>query len=131
MGVAKRSYQHLSRRERQIMDVLYREGKASAARVRQEMPDAPSDSTVRTLLRVLEDKGIVEHEADGLQYIYRPAVPRDEARGSALSHLVTTFFDGSTGDAMVALLAHEKLSRRELEQLSRLIDEAKKKGGGR
>ena len=122
----KRTYLHLSRRERQIMDVLYRDGRASAALVRDGMPDPPSDSTVRTLLRVLEDKGFVRHEAEGLQYIYRPAVPRDEARGSALAHLVSTFFGGSTEEAVVALLTREKLSRTELERLSRLIDSAKK-----
>ena len=122
----KRSYLHLSRRERQIMDVLYRDGRASAAHIRDHMPDAPSDSTVRTLLRVLEDKGVVRHEAEGVQYIYRPAVPRDQARGSALAHLVATFFDGSTEEAVMALLAREKLSRGELDRLSRLIDEARR-----
>jgi predicted transcriptional regulator len=126
--VKKASYLQLSRRERQIMDVLYREGRASAVRVREGMAEPPGDSTVRTLLRVLEEKGFVRHEVEGLQYIYRPAVPRREARGSALSHLVATFFDGSTEEAVVALLKRERLSRRELDRLSQLIDAAKKEG---
>src|SRR5688500_12412040 len=91
----KPSYLHLSRRERQILDVLYREGRASAALVREKLPDPPSYSAVRALLRILEDKGAVRHESEGLQYIYSAAVPRDQAKQSALTHLVSTFFGGS------------------------------------
>jgi predicted transcriptional regulator len=122
----KPSYLQLSRRERQILDVLYREGRASAARVREELPDAPSYSAVRALLRILEDKGAVRHETEGLQYIYTAVVPRDQAKQSALSHLMRTFFEGSTAAVLAALLKKEKLSRSELERLSRLIEEAKK-----
>jgi predicted transcriptional regulator len=124
--MAKPSYLHLSRRERQILDILYREGRASAARVREKLPDAPSYSAVRALLRILEDKGAVRHENEGLQYIYSPAVPRDQAKQSALTHLVSTFFGGSAEAVVAALLKKEKLSKTELERLSQLINEAKK-----
>src|SRR3954467_5201168 len=85
----------LSRRERQIMDVLYRRGRATAAEVMADLPGEPTDSTVRTQLRVLEQKGQVRHDEEGLRFIYSPAVPRRTARKSALKHLVQTFFDGS------------------------------------
>jgi predicted transcriptional regulator len=124
--MGKPSYLHLSRRERQIMDVLYREGRASAARVREQIQDAPSYSAVRALLRILETKGAVAHESEGLQYIYKAAVPRDQVKHSALAHLVRTFFGGSTEAAVAALLKKEKLSRAELDRLSRMIDQAKK-----
>jgi len=124
--MGKPSYLHLSRRERQILDILYREGRASAARVREKLPDAPSYSAVRALLRILEDKGAVRHENEGLQYIYSPAVPRDQAKQSALTHLVSTFFGGSAEAVVAALLKKEKLSKTELERLSQLINEAKK-----
>ena len=86
----------LSRRERQIMDVLYRKGRATAAEILGEMPDAPSNSAVRAMLRVLEEKKHVRHEAEDLRYVYMPVVPREKARRSAAAHLVDTFFDGST-----------------------------------
>jgi len=124
--MGKPSYLHLSRRERQILDILYREGRASAALVREKLPDAPSYSAVRALLRILEDKGAVRHDTEGLQYIYAPAVPRDQAKQSALSHLVSTFFGGSAEAVVAALLKKEKLSPPELERLSRLIDAARK-----
>src|ERR687888_967510 len=94
----------LSRRERQIMDILYRRGRATAGEVMEELAGDPSYSTVRTQLRVLEDKGHVRHEEQGLRYIYVPAVPRHAARKSALRHLVQTFFDGSAEKTVAALL---------------------------
>jgi predicted transcriptional regulator len=124
--MGKPSYLHLSRRERQIMDVLYREGRASAARVREQLPDAPSYSAVRALLRILEEKGVVRHESEGLQYIYLPNVPREHAKQSALSHLMSTFFGGSTEAVLAALLKKEKLSRFELDRLAHLIEQARK-----
>src|SRR5215475_6655460 len=107
----------LSRRERQIMDVLYRRGRATAAEVMSELPGEPNYSTVRTQLRVLEDKGHVRHEEEGLRYVYAPAVPRHAARKSALKHLVDTFFDGSAEKTVAALLGGEsaRLSDAELE----------------
>src|SRR5688572_9449939 len=124
--MGKPSYLHLSRRERQIMDVLYREGRSSAARVREQLPDPPSYSAVRALLRILEDKGVVRHENEGLQYIYLPNVPREHAKHSALSHLMSTFFGGSTEAVLAALLKKEKLSRSELDRLAQLIEQARK-----
>src|SRR6266571_1451949 len=97
----------LTRRERQIMDILYRRGRATAGEVMEELPGDPNYSTVRTQLRVLEDKGHVHHEEQGLRYIYVPAVPRHAARKSALRHLVNTFFEGSTEKAVAALLGGE------------------------
>src|ERR687896_2293904 len=94
----------LSRRERQIMDILYRRGRATAAEVMEELTGEPSYSTVRTQLRVLEEKGHVRHEEEGLRYVYVPAVARTAARKSALRHLVDTFFEGSTEKAVAALL---------------------------
>ncbi|MEN8375070.1 MAG: BlaI/MecI/CopY family transcriptional regulator [Gemmatimonadota bacterium] len=120
----------LSRRERQIMDVLYRRGRASVAEVRSGIADPPSYSAVRALLRVLEDKGHARHEEEGPRYVYLPTVPRTEARDSALKHMVRTFFDGSTAQAVAALLgeARTDLSAEELSALSQLIEEAKDEG---
>src|SRR5687767_7322979 len=97
----------LSRRERQIMDILYRKGRATAAEIMKEMPGDPSDSTVRTQLRVLEAKGHVKHEEEGLRYAYMPVVPRRAVRKSALRHVVDTFFDGSAEKVVAALLGGE------------------------
>src|SRR5256885_10489858 len=109
----------LSRRERQIMDVIYRRGRATAAEVLDDIPDPPSYSAVRALLRLLEEKGHVRHEQDGPRYIYTPIVNRDRARRSALKHVVRTFFDGSATDAVAALLDGEgKLDDTELDRLS-------------
>src|SRR5213082_2996574 len=108
----------LARRERQIMDILFRRGRATAAEVMEELPGDPSYSTVRTQLRVLEEKGHVRHEEDGLRYMYFPRVPREVARRSALQHLVETFFDGSTEKAVAALLGGE-VSRISSEELDR------------
>ena len=119
----------LSRRERQIMDVVYRLGQATAAEVLAELPDPPSYSAVRAMLRLLEEKGHVRHEQDGPRYVYLPTVNRDKARKSAMRHLVRTFFDGSTEDAVAALLQNDGgISDEELSRLAKLIDGAKKEG---
>jgi predicted transcriptional regulator len=126
-----RQHAVLSRRERQIMDILYRRGRATAAEVMEELPGDPSYSTVRTQLRILENKGHVKHEEDGLRYVYSAAVPRHSARRSALRHLVDTFFDGSTEKVVTALLGGEaaRLSESELERIEALIRKARKDGG--
>ena len=121
-------YLQLSRRERQIMDVLYREPRVSAARIRSQMPDPPSYSAVRAVLRTLEEKGCVRHEEEGLHYVYVPAVPREKAQESALGHLVRTFFDGSAEAAVVALVSDQELSRAQLDRLARVIDKRRKDG---
>jgi predicted transcriptional regulator len=119
----------LSRRERQIMDVIYRRGRATAAEVLEDIPDPPSYSAVRALLRLLEEKGHVHHEQDGPRYIYTPTVNRDRARKSALKHVVRTFFDGSATDAVAALLDSEaRLDSAELDRLSAMIEHARKEG---
>ena len=120
----------LTRRERQIMDVLYRRGRATAADVMADLPGEPNSSTVRTQLRVLEDKGHVLHEDEGLRYVYAPAVPRHAARKSALKHLVETFFDGSAEQVVAAVLGGEasRLSDEDLERISGLIEKARKDG---
>ncbi len=118
----------LSRRERQIMDILYRLERASVGQVLAEIAGKPSYSTVRAQLRVLEEKGHVRHEEHGLRYVYAPAVPRDVARRSALRHLVETFFDGSTEKVVAALLGGEvaRISPEELDRLARLISKGRK-----
>jgi predicted transcriptional regulator len=120
----------LSRRERQIMDILYRQGKASANDVRDAMDDAPSYSAVRAMLRVLEEKGHVRHQAEGLKYVYLPTVGRDKAKRSAVKHVLETFFNGSPEQAVAALLdvASTRLTREELDRMSQLIEQAKKEG---
>ena len=120
----------LSRRERQIMDVVYRLGKASVTDVLERLPDPPSYSAVRALMRILEEKGHLKHEQDGPRYLYLPTVPRDAAQGAALSHLVRTFFGGSTEAAVAALLELPEggMSEDELDRLSHLIDEARNQG---
>ena len=129
-----RSFLHtaLTRRERQIMDVLYRRGRASANEVMADLPGDPHYSTVRTQLRVLERKGYVRHGEEGLRYVYEPTVPRHAARKSALRHLVDTFFDGSIENVVGALLGGEgaRLSDDELDRIGRLVARAKK-GGSR
>ncbi len=120
----------LSRRERQIMDVMYRVGEATASDIQMELPDPPSYSAVRAMLRLLEEKGWLRHERDGMRYVYKPAINPDTARRSALRHLVHTFFGGSTAEAASALLGmpESKLSDEEKHRLQRLIDEARKEG---
>jgi BlaI family transcriptional regulator, penicillinase repressor len=120
----------LSRRERQIMDVVYRLGKATVTDVLERLPDPPSYSAVRALMRILEEKGHLSHEQDGPRYVYLPTVPRDAAQASALSHLVRTFFGGSAEAAVAALLdlPEHGMSEGELSRLSQLIDDARGQG---
>ena len=120
----------LSRRERQIMDILYRLGRATANEGMAELPGDPHYSTVRTQLRVLESKGHVRHEEQGLRFIYTPTIPRYAVRQSALRHLIETFFEGSAEKMLSTLLGPEgsKLSEEELDRLARLIEKAKKGG---
>ena len=120
----------LSRRERQIMDVVYRLGKATVSDVLERLPEPPSYSAVRALLRILEEKGHVRHQQDGPRYVYVPTIARDNAKRSALRHVLKTFFDGSAEQAISALLDENtsKLSSAELERLARLIDTARKSG---
>ncbi len=117
----------LSRRERQILDILIQRGKASASEVRDAMPDAPSYSAVRTLLRVLEDKGHAKHRAEGLRYVYLPTVPREKAKRSAVKHLLDTYFSGSPEQIVAALLdvSSTKLTREELDRMAEMIEKAK------
>lgn len=117
----------LSRRERQIMDVLFRHGKATAAEVREGMPNAPSYSAVRAQLRILEEKGHITHEQDGPRYLYRPTVTKARATRSALNHMVDTFFNGSAERALAALLddSASGLSDQELDRLEGLIQQAR------
>lgn len=120
----------LGRRERQILDAVYRRGRASVAEVRDELPDPPSYSAVRGMLNLLKDKGHLRTETDGLRYVYVPVVEAADARRSALAHVVRTFFAGSTADAASTLfeLSDGKLSREELAQLARLVNQAIKEG---
>ena len=117
----------LTKRERQIMDALYRQGRATAQDVQAALPGSPSYSTVRTQLRVLEQKGHVTHEADGLRYVYAPTVPRHAARRSALKHMVDTFFDGASAMVGAALLGGDaaRLSADELERIEQLVRRAR------
>jgi BlaI family penicillinase repressor len=120
----------LSRRERQILDVLYKAGRATAADVQGAIPDAPSYSAVRTLLRILEDKGHVRHDQDGARYVYMPTVERDRAKKSALRHMLNTFFEGSATQAIAALLDEDskRLSGEDLDRLKSMIERARKEG---
>jgi predicted transcriptional regulator len=120
----------LSRRERQIMDVLYQIEEATAAEVQERLPEAPSYSAVRAMLRILEDKGHVRHYEDGPRYVYRPVVARDAASKRAVHHLLRTFFDGSVEAAMTALLdaTDRKLSAAEVDRLSAIIEQQKREG---
>jgi BlaI family penicillinase repressor len=128
--MTKASHADLTRRERQIMDILYRRSRATAGEVMADLPGDPSYSTVRAQLRVLEDKGHVRHDAEGLRYMYMPTVPRHEVRQSALRHLVETFFEGSTQKVVAALLGSEgaRVSQEELERIAELVDKARKGG---
>jgi predicted transcriptional regulator len=128
--MTRHTHNDLSRRERQIIDILYAQGKATAAEVQAALPDPPSYSAVRAMLRILEDKRHVRHEQDGPRYVYVPTVGRDNAKRSALHHVLKTFFDGSTEQAISALLDDSavKLSDAELDRLARLIDQARNTG---
>jgi predicted transcriptional regulator len=120
----------LSRRERQMMDILYRRGRATASEIQEAMPDPPSYSAVRTTLRILEDKGQARHQEDGPRYVYTPKVTREKATRSALKHLVETFFDGSAEKAVVTLLdsSASSLSEEELKRIEQMIEKARKAG---
>jgi predicted transcriptional regulator len=118
----------LSRRERQIMDIIYTRGQATAAEVTAALPDPPSYSAVRALLRILEQKGHVRHQQDGPRYVFLPTVSRDRARRSALRNLVRTFFDGSSAQAAAALIDQAQLSNEEFERLAEAIEKARKEG---
>jgi BlaI family penicillinase repressor len=118
----------LSRRERQIMEIVYENGRATAAEVREQMADPPSYSAVRAMLRILEEKGHLRHEQDGPRYVFLPTVAREEASETALRRLVRTFFGGSPEGAMAALLDLEgdRLDEAALERLADMIEEAKR-----
>ncbi len=120
----------LSRRERQIVDILYSRGRASVAEVLEDLPDPPSYSAVRAMLRILEEKGHLEHDQEGPRYLYRPTLPRAKAQKSAMERIVRTFFDGSAERAVAALLdlSASELSDQELGRLAELIEQAKKEG---
>ncbi len=120
----------LSRREQQIMDILYRRGRATAAEIHADIADRPSYSAVRAHLRTLEEKGRVYHQAEELRYVYQPTLRPEKARRSALKHLVETFFEGSPARAVAALLDSRstRLSAEELDRLSKLIEKAKMEG---
>jgi BlaI family penicillinase repressor len=119
----------LSRRERQIMDILYRRGRATVSEVMDELNGRPAYSTVRAQLRVLEEKGHLKHEEDGLKYVYLPKVPRDTARQSLLNHMMDTFFEGSAGQVVAALLGGGKrLAKEELDYMEELIEKARRGG---
>ena len=124
------SLAQLSRRERQIMEIVYRAGRVTASEVLARLPDPPSYSAVRALLRILEDKGHLRHEVSGTRYVYLATVGKQRARRSALRSLVDTFFEGSAAKVVAALLdlSPEDLSEQELARLSRLIEEARKEG---
>jgi predicted transcriptional regulator len=128
--MTKETHHGLSRRERQIMDILYANGRSTAAEVQAAMPEAPSYSAVRAMLRILEEKDHVRHEQDGPRYVYVPTVARENAKRSALKHMLHTFFDGSAEQAISALLDDRsaKLSAAELDRLAHLIDQARSTG---
>ncbi len=124
------SHNQLARRERQIMEIVYRLGQATAAEVQSELPDPPSYSAVRAHLRILEEKGHLRHDQEGTRYVFQPTVARHRARRSALKQVVQTFFEGSAEQAVAALLdmSHSTLSADDLDRLSGLIDRARKEG---
>ena len=126
----KDGHRNLSRRERQIMDILYQKARATAAEIHEAIPDPPTYSAVRAKLRVLEEKGHVRHEEEALRYVYLPVVARDSARRSALRHMVSTFFGGSVEDTVAALLdlSTSNLSQKDLDRISQMVEQAKKEG---
>ncbi|HSC08063.1 MAG TPA: BlaI/MecI/CopY family transcriptional regulator [Steroidobacteraceae bacterium] len=124
------THEALSRRERQIMDIVYRRGEATAAQILDDLSDPPSYSAIRALLRILVDKKHLQHREDGPRYVYSPTLPRQAARARALAQVVNTFFDGSALKAASALLgsSQRKLTKTELDELRALIDAARKRG---
>ena len=127
---ASQRQSELSRRERQILDVLYQHGALGVTEIQAALPKSPGYSAVRALLRILEEKGHVKHQERGARYVYIPKVSRDKARRSALAHLLATFFNGSPEQAMATLLdvSARRLSPEELERMALLIDKARKEG---
>ena len=123
-----KTHRHLSRRERQIMDVVYQHGQATVAEVLDALPDPPSYSSVRALLRVLEGKGHLRHRRQGPRYVFVPTVSRETARRSALARVVQTFFDGSTQATVAALIDQSSMSPADLDRLEDLIDRARQEG---
>jgi len=123
----------LSRRERQIMDVLYERGRATAAEILAALPDPPSYSSIRALIKVLEDKGHVKHQEDGPRYVFTPSVPRSKARRNAVKHLLQTFFDDSAAEAVASLLGLSagKLKPEELDKIEDLIARAREQQTGK
>ena len=123
-------YGDLSRRERQIMDIVYRRGSATATEVRESLPDPPSYSAVRAMLRILEEKGHLRHEQDGPRYVFHATLPVESARRSALRRMLQTFFDNSLEEAVATLLDVESsnVTEEELERLARMIEAARKEG---
>jgi predicted transcriptional regulator len=119
---------NLGKREGQIMEIVYRRGRATASDVLGDLQDPPTYSTVRAMLRYLEEKGLLRHEQQGPRYVYYPVAAREAVRGSALSHVVRTFFDGSISTAVAALLEDRPLSREEYDRLSRILDDARPGG---
>ena len=132
MSKPARLHATLSRRQRQIMDILYRRGRASVGEVMEDLSGQPTYSTVRAQLRVLEEKGHLRHEERGLRYVYLPTVPRRAMGQSALRHLIDTFFEGSSGKVMAALIGDERtrISEDELDRLAAVIEKARKDGRG-
>jgi len=128
--MTKNPHAHLSRRERQIMDVIYSKGRATAAEVLEEIPQPPGYSAVRAMLRLLEEKGYLRHEQDGPRYVFLPTLSRERARQSAMKQLLQTFFDNSAEQAVAALLdmSRARLSDAELDRLSEMIERARKEG---
>ena len=124
------SQKNLSRRERQIMDIIYQLGQATAAEVLENLPDPPSYSAVRAMLKILEDKGHLRHKQQGPRYVFLPKVSREKAKRSAVQHLLQTFFDGSAESAVATLLdvSRSDLSNEDLDRLNSLISQAKKEG---
>jgi BlaI family penicillinase repressor len=118
----------LGKRERQIVEAVYRLGQATVAEVRAELPDDPSYSAVRGMLRFLEEKGVLRHVQDGVRYVYLPTVTPAKARKSALQRLVHTFFNGSAQEAVAALIEDSKLEKADLDRLQDLIAQARKEG---
>lgn len=128
--MSDRKLRHLSRRERQIMDVIYQLGRASVTEVMDRLPDPPGYSAVRAMMRVLEEKSLLRHHQDGPRYVYTPTVSHEKATNSALTRMLTTFFDGSTERAVAALLdmSSSKLNQAELDRLAQLIEQAREEG---
>ena len=128
--MSENPHHQLSRRERQIMDIIYQRGQATAAEVLEKLPNPPGYSAVRAMLRLLEEKGYLKHEQDGPRYLFKPTLAREKARKSAMKQMLETFFDGSTEQAVAALLnlSKSKLGKEELDRLSQMIETAKKEG---